>query len=78
METRDWWQLPTPPWIHRCRPALLGGDYDGGKYMVNRCACGAKRVGGMWIDKNETRKYARRWPDTHSVRNDRSWWRRVI
>ena len=49
----EWNKAPLPlPW-HRCRTQTrgrLGFDY------VERCACGATRLSGHWIERNQTRK----------------------
>lgn len=51
----EWWEAPRPRRWHRCSPqtrARIARDY------VERCACGAARMGGSgpWIERNTRRR----------------------
>jgi hypothetical protein len=48
-----WYDAPLPSRFHRCTvwsSGIAGGD------LIGRCACGAVRIMGGWINKNERRK----------------------
>jgi hypothetical protein len=53
----SWFDAPLPKRRHTCRPQTFG--YTGWFDLVERCACGAIRLGGRdhgWREKNARRK----------------------
>jgi len=52
-----WHEAPLPRWWHRCAPRTRAQFAGSGNY-VERCACGAARLGGdrPWLERNETRR----------------------
>lgn len=54
-----WYQAPIPSRWHRCRPWTSALD---DLTRVDRCACGATRLGGSehrWLERNERRNVRR-------------------
>lgn len=52
-----WYKAPLPRRFHTCHPWTTGTDINLGR--VERCACGAVRIGGFghpWMDRNSRRK----------------------
>jgi hypothetical protein len=48
-----WFRAPLPRRLHRCTP-WTSGPVDGA--LVDRCACGAIRIGGRhWFERNSRR-----------------------
>jgi hypothetical protein len=49
-----WADAPLPPRWHRCTTQTRGWI---GLNWIERCACGATKLDGRWIGKNETRHH---------------------
>jgi hypothetical protein len=49
-----WHDAPLPPRLHLCRTQTRGvyGYFN----FLERCACGAIRMEGFWLEKNARRK----------------------
>lgn len=51
----DWFDAPIPWRFHICHAWTIG--YDNWFTLVERCACGGRRIGGSrWWNKNERRR----------------------
>lgn len=50
------WQAPVPRRWHKCSAQTRGWS---GLNFVERCACGAIRFEGCWIERNSRRKKSR-------------------
>ncbi len=49
----EWYKAPIPPRFHRCRRQTWG--WAGFNY-IERCACGAIKFEGHWMERNSSRK----------------------